>query len=440
MQPTNRRGRQAHRPESSQPAARPLALFAGLVITIVVLVAAVRVLVPAAAIGDPPRPTSQPAASAAAAAGSSGSAASAPASAPSSVVGSGPAPSAGSSSSSLGGRATNVYADTGVGMFSPAVAGVPTRVYVPDEASGTVIEIDPATFKIIARLAVGSSPEHVTPDWDLRRLYVESTFSGRLTTIDPVSGRLSGAIPVPNPYNLYFSLDGSLAIDVVDRQAPRGKAPSGAQLYFYDRATWGLRKALAIPFAGADHLDFSADGKYLLISTEYSGYVVKVDMTTLSVVTAVYVGGSPTDVRLSPDGQVFYVANQVRNGVSVIDPMAMREVGFIPTGRGTHGLAISRDATRLYVTNRIGGTLSVIDFATRQLVATWRIGGSPDMIAVSADGTQLWISNRYNGTVSVVDSRTGRVIATIRTGGRPHGLAFFPTPGRLSLGHNGNNR
>ncbi|TMD25650.1 MAG: hypothetical protein E6I94_11460 [Chloroflexi bacterium] len=59
------------------------------------------------------------------------------------------------------------------------------------------------------------------------------------------------------------------------------------------------------------------------------------------------------------------------------------------------------------------------------------------MIAVSADGTQLWISNRYGGTVSVINARTGRRIALIRTGGRPHGLAFFPQPGRLSLGHNG---
>jgi DNA-binding beta-propeller fold protein YncE len=34
-------------------------------------------------------------------------------------------------------------------MFSPTVAGFPERVYVPDEATGTVVVIDPRTFKIL---------------------------------------------------------------------------------------------------------------------------------------------------------------------------------------------------------------------------------------------------------------------------------------------------
>jgi len=326
----------------------------------------------------------------------------------------------------------NVYRGTGVGMFSPTVASDPFRVYVPDEASGTVIVIDPRTFRIVRRYKVGASPEHVTPDWDLRRLYVEAVFSNRLTIIDPRTARPIGSRTVPGPYNLYFSLDGRKAIVILDSHLAGAR-----QVYFYDRRTWRLLKVLRIPWAGADHLDFTADGRYALLSTEYSGYVVKIDVARMSLVKALYVGGRPIDVRLAPDGRWFYVANQSRGGVSVIDPVRMRQVAFLRTGNGAHGLAISRDAHRLYVTNRLAGTLSVIDFATRRVVATWRIGGSPDMIAVSADGTQLWISNRYGGTVSVINARTGRRIALIRTGGRPHGLAFFPQPGRLSLGHNG---
>ena len=33
--------------------------------------------------------------------------------------------------------------------------------------------------------------------------------------------------------------------------------------------------------------------------------------------------------------------------------------------------------------------------------------------------------------------RTGRVLHVIPVGPGPHGLAFFPQPGRYSLGHNG---
>jgi YVTN family beta-propeller protein len=333
--------------------------------------------------------------------------------------------------------ATNVYAGAGAGMFSPAVANIPARVYVPDEANGTVTVIDPRTFRILYRFRVGSSPEHVTPDWDLKRLYVEAAFSNLLTVIDPKTGRPVGRHTVPGPYNLYFTVDGRMAIVVLDSSISGSRYAGAQQLYFYNRRTWRLIKAVRVPWAGADHLDFSADGRYVLVSTEYSGWIAKVDIRRMVVVDAMFVGGKPVDVRLAPDGRVFYVANQAASGVAIIDPVAMRRVGFIRTGAGAHGLAISRDARWLYVTNRNAGSLSVIDFRTRSVIHTWHIGGTPDMIAVSPDGTQLWISNRYSGTVSVIDSHTGHVIRIIRVGGHPHGLAYFPEPGAICLGHNG---
>jgi YVTN family beta-propeller protein len=311
------------------------------------------------------------------------------------------------------------------------------RVYVPDEQNGTVAVIDPSTFKIVDRYPVGASPEHVTPDWDLRRLYVEAAFGNRLAVIDAATGRPSGRHNMVGPYNLYFTVDGTMAIVVLDSSKAGVKYGGSKQISFYDRRTWRLLKALDIPYAGADHMDFSADGSYFVLSAEYSGTLVKVDVAKKKIVAVLRVGGDPIDVRLSPDGKVFYVANQLRNGVSIIDPVRMRELAFVPTGRGAHGLAVSRDSRSLYVTNRVAGTLSVIDFATRKRVRTSRIGGSPDMIALSPNGTQLWISNRYGGTVSVVNARTGAVIRLIRVGGRPHGLAYFPQPGRFSLGHNG---
>jgi YVTN family beta-propeller protein len=334
----------------------------------------------------------------------------------------------------------NVYAATGVGMFTAAVMSIPQRVYVPDEMTGRVVVIDPRTYRIIRRFAVGAKPEHVTPDWDLRRLFVDAALGGRLTVIDPKRNRPIGRHLVPGPYNLYFSLDGRKAIVVLDSRLSGGEYGGARQLYFYNRRTWRLLKSIRIRWAGANHMDFSADGRYALLSLEYSGYLVKVDIARMAVVRAMLIGGSPVDVRLAPDGRVFYNANQRRGGVYLIDPVRMRKVGFIRTGRGAHGLAISRDGTRLYVTNRLAGTISAIDFTTRRVVARWRVGGSPDMISVSADGTRLWVSNRFNGIVTVVDAVSGRVVRRIRVGGHPHGLTFFPQPGRFSLGHNGNYR
>lgn len=331
-----------------------------------------------------------------------------------------------------------VYAGTVSGELDPRVTDMPVRVYVPNEMSNDIAVIDPATLTVVDRFAAGLAPEHVSPDWDLQTLYVSNMNGATLTVVDPRTSRPIETRNVPFPYNLFFTPDGSKAIVVADYLGIDMIADNG--LYFYDRETWELLTFLQVPWPGVNHMDFTPDGRYLLVSCESAGVVVKIDTVEMTIVGAIELGGSPLDVRLAPQGDVFYVANQGTHGVDIVDANAMQMVGHIPTGRGAHAFGISRDATRLFVTNRQEGTITVIDFATRQIVDTWQVGGSPDMATVSPDGTQLWISNRYHGTVTVIDPASGEIIKIIETGGNPHGLTFWPQPGTISLGHNGNMR
>ncbi|HVH62049.1 MAG TPA: YncE family protein [Candidatus Dormibacteraeota bacterium] len=327
--------------------------------------------------------------------------------------------------------AFNVYANTMSGVVPCPLCELPGRVYVPNSRAGTVDVIDPATFKVIDHYQVGAIPHHIAPAWDMSQLFVDNEGSSSLTVLDIHSGRPTGTVSIPFPYNLYFTPDGTKAVDVVERLQ---------RIEFRDwRHGWKLLASVPIPWPGADHLDFSADGSYLMISTEYSGVVARVDTNQMKLTGSVYVGGLPIDVRLSPDGKLFYVTNQGRMGVSIIDPNAMKEIQFLPTGRGAHGVQVSRDTKSLYVSNRLEGTISVIDFATRSVSGKWVIpgGGSPDMLQLSPDGTQLWASGRYNATVYVFDTRTGQTIAKIPVGAEDHGLTYFPNVGAHSLGHNG---
>lgn len=329
------------------------------------------------------------------------------------------------------GPGTNVYRYTTPADLRADLRAVTPRVYVPNSLSNTVQVIDPATFEIVDEFRVDREPQHVVPSWDMRTLYVNNTQGNTLTPIDPVTGAPGPAFPIEDPYNLYFTPDGRWAMVVAERFQ---------RLDFYDAATWRFDHSIRIRHSGPNHVDFSSDGRYFLISCEFSGWVVKVDLETRSVVGELNVGGQPIDVKLSPDGTVFFVANQSRHGVSVVDPAEMREIQFIPTGRGTHGLYPSRDATKLYASNRLGGSVSVIDFATRSVVATWEVGSSPDMGSVSTDGTQLWLSGRFSSDVVVIDTGSGAVIRRIRVQSGPHGLTLFPQPGRFSMGHTGNYR
>jgi DNA-binding beta-propeller fold protein YncE len=328
--------------------------------------------------------------------------------------------------------AINVYAHDGANDLSPTVRSVPPRVYVPNSASNTVDVIDQRTFKIVAHYRVGLLPQHVTPSYDLKTLWVDNDVGNSLTPLSPITGRPKGKpVGVSDPYNLYFTPDGRYAIVVAERER---------RLDFRFAHTMKLHRALAVPCRGVDHVDFSADGRFLLASCEFSAEMVKVDVRRERVVALLHLphaSAMPQDVKLSPDGRVFYVADMASNGVWEIDRGGRHVLGFIHTGAGAHGLYPSRDAKLLYITNRNEGTISVLNFATRKLVAKWDVGGSPDMGGVSADGKVLWLSARYDARVYAISTKDGRVLARIRVGYGPHGVCVWPQPGRYSLGHTG---
>jgi YVTN family beta-propeller protein len=345
--------------------------------------------------------------------------------------------------------AANLYSETAAGRLSPAVASALSRVYVPNVKANTVTVIDPATLTVVDTFPVGLNPQHVVPSYDLSVLWVannaEGSTKGSLTPIDPTTGKPGRAVPVDDPYNLYFTPDGRSAIVV---------AEALKRLDFRDPRTMALQASIEVPNCkGVNHIDFAIDGKYMIATCEFQGGLVKVDLVARTVVGYLTLprGGMPQDIRVSPDGRTFFVADMMAAGVHLVDGARFAVTGFLPTGIGTHGLYPSRDGKKLYVANRGSkhirgrpkgpGSVSVVDFATRTIEATWTVpgGGSPDMGNVSADGNQLWLSGRFDDVVYVFDTRTGQV-TSIPVGREPHGLTVWPQPGRYSLGHTGNMR
>jgi YVTN family beta-propeller protein len=380
-------------------------------------------------------------------------------------------------------EANNLYSETAAGKMSPAVAGALQRVYVPNHTANTVSVIDPATLKVTHTFKVGLNPQHVVPSWDLRTLWVannaENSTKGSLTPIDPLTAKPGPSIAVDDPYNIYWTPDGKLAIVV---------AEAYKRLDFRDPHTMALAYSIATPDCdGINHADFSIDGRSGFFTCEFNGALTQVDLVNRKVLgtlrlsqyydrpdalalvqksgkTPKYVPdpaqagsqicvtpGMPQDVRFSPDGKTLYVADMMADGVHVVDADSLKQTGFVKTGIGAHGLYPSRDGRQLYVANRGTnyihgkpkgkGSVSVIDFATGKVIATWPIpgGGSPDMGNVSADGKYLWLSGRFDDVVYRIHTDSGAV-DFVKVGAEPHGLTVWPQPGRYNLGHTGNLR
>jgi YVTN family beta-propeller protein len=326
----------------------------------------------------------------------------------------------------------NIYADAGANMLSPAVRGVPYRIYVPNSGGSTVTVINPATYKVITTYQTGLNPQHIVPGYGMRTLYVTNDLGNSLTPVNPETGRPSGQnIAVDDPYNMYYTPDGRYAIVVAEARQ---------HLDFRDPHTFALEHRIDVNCAGVDHMDFAANGAYLIATCEFSGRLVRVDLHTLKVVDYLNLPGSaPQDIKLDPAGRTFYVADKNHGGVYLVNASTFKLAGFIPTGPDAHGLYPSRDDQYLYVTDRGNGTITLISFATQKKVTTWHIpgGGSPDMGNLSPDGKVFWVSGRYNNVVYAIRTSDGHLLAEIPVGVEPHGLCVWPQPGRYSLGHTG---
>jgi YVTN family beta-propeller protein len=362
----------------------------------------------------------------------------------SSISGGSPPPAA-SRYVTTGATPVNVYIATGAGALSRAAAAARPLVYVPNTLSDSVTVIDPATHTVVRTFPTGKLPQHVVPSYDMHRLWVTNDMDDSLTSIDPATGANGERVRVSDPYNLYFTPDGKLAVVIAEAQH---------RFDLRDAATMKLVQSVHVDCAGLDHVDFTADDKYAIATCEFSGELVKLDLAARKPIgyLRLQTPAMPQDIRLSPDGRAMFVADMMADGAHVIDPVAFKEVGFIKMGKGTHGIVVGRGGQPFYFSNRGWNTLSggrhgpgsitVLNPISHKVLATWPIpgGGSPDMGGLSADGKELWFSGRYDDEVYAIDATNGSLLARIGVGVEPHGLCVWPQPGRFSLGHTGNMR
>ena len=196
---------------------------------------------------------------------------------------------------------------TGTASSSTKVTGIAAtalpRVYVPNLQSNDVDVIDPATMTVIDRFSVGKNPQHIVPSWDLKTLWVtnnaEGTTNGSLTPINPSTAKPGPAIPVDDPYNMYFTPDGRSAIVV---------AEALKRLDFRDPHTMKLQESVSVPdCAGVNHGDFSIDGRYAIFTCEFQGSLVKIDVLHRKVLGYLELSGGqtemPQDIRVSRFGR-----------------------------------------------------------------------------------------------------------------------------------------
>jgi YVTN family beta-propeller protein len=283
---------------------------------------------------------------------------------------------------------TGIEANHGV-----AVAPDGSRIYISDEAAGSLDVADGRTFQVIARIPLSGHPNNIAIGRDGRRVYVGIIQEpGGVDVIDTATLQRVKTIPtkgtIHNPYvtpDGKFVVAGSIAgktINVIDaateqpawtidmdlgiRPMAFSWNPDGSTKWIFAQLT-GLNGFAVVDFAthkeirriqnpdlppgkatvpeGSDPshgMAVTADGKTLVVCSRLNNFLYTYSLPDLKPIGGAELGGKGAGwVTLTPDGKTAYVANPVTNDVSVVDITAMKEVariavGFVPK-RNTTG-------------------------------------------------------------------------------------------------------
>lgn len=137
----------------------------------------------------------------------------------------------------------------------------------------------------------------------------------------------------------------------------------------------------------ATFVSVSPDDRHVYIACNHSNELQVRDAASLELIRRVGVGAGAYNVEPSPDGRLILVTNKKAQSVSVVDAASHAELARIETSKPLpHGIAFSPDGRYAFVTCESVGTdpgaLDVIELATLRRIASLEIPLQPTGIAI----------------------------------------------------------
>ncbi len=229
---------------------------------------------------------------------------------------------------------------------------------------------------------------------------------GPLTTADPVPPGAFQILFKPDGFKYYVISNASLGITVLNQNfgSPRQ-----------------IATAIQTPPTKAA---ISPDGRYLVVLTGSSAYVIDTQTDTLRNPNGISITGTPTDIAFSVDGLTAYILSNA-SFAATITPISLGTLTIgTPLTRSVFSAATSLTTGPtglLYLTEP--NALVEINPRTLQVTANGvlAVNGTPGQPAFSADGRYAYTINRTptTGAAMIFDlaSRTSQLVTNSNLGG-----------------------
>jgi DNA-binding SARP family transcriptional activator len=276
-----------------------------------------------------------------------------------------------------------------------------------------LVEIDPATNRVVSSTLVGADPESMAATPGV--VWVANFGDRTVSRVDVATRavRVIGGAPVAQ--HLTSTLDGDVWVSsftepIVTLLAENGRLAPDVESEAAAPLTVrlpGSAEALAV------------GGGYLWVTspadTGGKDQVFQIDLRTRKLVRAIDVGSLPLYVCVGYEAA--WVANYKGDSVSVIRP-GQQQPDTISVAPGPLGIAAGAGA--VWVVSYWTHELNRIDPETLRVVSRVKVGGQPLGAAVGAGS--VWVTSRYDRTVERIDPDRGTIVARVHLNSPPQGV------------------
>ena len=334
-------------------------------------------------------------------------------------------------------------------VFVRAQSMPPSALLALSKRGHTLAIVDPASWKVLARVPVGNDPHEVIASSDGKTAYVSNYGGGAFNTLAVVD---------------LVSQKAFQQIDLGPLRGPHGLTFVGGKVWFTAEAAKALgsydpakQKVDFILGTGQDrtHMIFvSEDQKRIVTTNVSSGTVSIIDKSPPRVPpqappnaqgtpprnpmgpaggdweeTVVRVGNGSEGFDVSPDGKEIWVANAQDGTISIINSASKTVVETLAANvPGANRLKFTPDATRVFVSSLRDGNLTILDARTRKEVKRIKVGRGAAGILMQPDGTRAFVACSPDNYIDIIDLKSLEVVGKIDAGEEPDGLAWSVMP------------
>jgi DNA-binding beta-propeller fold protein YncE len=175
-------------------------------------------------------------------------------------------------------------------------------------------------------------------------------------------------------------------------------------------------------------IEFSADGRHILITNEADENVTVHEIATGKLVkkisTKAY-GNRPRGIKMAPDGKTYVASIEYGNKLVVMDEK-FNVTKVVATGEVPYGLAFDRAGRHLFVALAKGKALQMFDTATWQPVRNIPTGDRCWHFTFTPDDSQILVACGRSHEVVVIDARTMETVKRIEDKKLPWGVVTYP--------------